>query len=68
MTKSPHVLQFFTFAHLPEPLQEVSRRFATMAHHVVDNLPDNPQRELALQLLLQAKDAAVRAALAKDAG
>lgn len=64
--EAEHILQFFTYAHLPEPLQEVSRRFAVLAHHVVDNLPRNPERTEALRKLLEAKDCAVRAAIAKD--
>jgi hypothetical protein len=61
----PHVLQFFAFGHLPPALRDVSRPFGELAKSLLD-LPDNPQRELALTLLLQAKDAAVRALLAKD--
>lgn len=60
-----HVLQFFGYAHLPEPLQEVSKSFAKLAFQLVDNLPPNPERTKALDRLLEAKDAAVRARLAK---
>lgn len=62
----PHVMQFFAFGHLPPHLRDVSRPFGDLAKTLLD-LPDNPQRELALTLLLQAKDAAVRALLAKEA-
>jgi hypothetical protein len=59
-----HIAQFFTFAHLPPHLQEVSRPFAELAAKVVE-LPRNPERTVALRKLLEAKDAAVRALVAK---
>lgn len=60
-----HILQFFTFAHLPPPLQETSKVFRDLAQHIVDTTPRNPERTAALRKLLEAKDAAVRARLAK---
>ena len=73
------ILQFFTYKHLPAHLAAVSKPFCELAHAMVlgDNapeagsvtlgnaLPNNPQRDLALQDLLKAKDAAVRALLFK---
>lgn len=59
-----HITQFFAFAHLPEHLQAISRPFSELAQHVL-TLPRNPERTVALRKLLEAKDAAVRAALAK---
>lgn len=58
-----HILQFFAFAHLPEHLQAISAPFATLADTVM-LLPRNPERTVALRKLLEAKDAAVRAAIA----
>lgn len=60
-----HILQFFTYAHLPEALQVVSRPFCDLAYTIVNSLPRNPERTVALRKLLEAKDAAVRAAIAK---
>lgn len=60
------IMQFFTFAHLPEKLQVVSEPFGELARHMVDVLPNNPEREAALRKLLEAKDAAVRAQLFKE--
>lgn len=57
------ILQYFTFEHLPEHLQEVSRPFAHLAGVLVDTVPRNPERTVALRKLLEAKDAAVRARL-----
>ena len=62
-----HILQFFAFAHLPSHLQDVSKPFAEMAQRITETLPRNPERTVALRKLLEAKDAAVRALLAKDA-
>lgn len=60
-----HISQFFAFAHLPAHLQEVSKPFGEMAERIVTTLPRNPERTVALRKLLEAKDAAVRALLAK---
>lgn len=61
-----HILQFFAYAHLPPHLQAVSKPFGDLAHQIVDTLPRNPERTVALRKLLEAKDAAVRALVAKD--
>lgn len=60
------ILQFFSYSHLRPPLQEHSKPFADLAHRIVDALPRNPERTVALRKLLEAKDAAVRAALFKE--
>lgn len=79
MEPTEHILQFFAYAHLPAHLQMVSKPFCDLAHAIVlgDNapeagtatigsaLPRNPERTVALRKLLEAKDAAVRAVLAK---
>lgn len=61
-----HILQFFAYEHLPPHLAEVSKSFAELANHIVETLPRNPERTVALRKLLEGKDAAVRAMLAKD--
>lgn len=60
------IMQFFAYAHLPDHLKEVSKPFGEMAEMIVDTLPRNPERSVALRKLLEAKDAAVRAKLFKD--
>jgi len=57
------ILQFFFYGHLPDHLQAVSEPFGRLAQTLVDNLPRNPERTVALRKLLEAKDAAVRARL-----
>lgn len=65
---SEHILQFFAWEHLPAHLQEVSRPFGALAHALVGSLPRNAERAVALRKLLEAKDAAVRALIAKAVG
>jgi hypothetical protein len=57
------ILQFFDYEHLPPRLGLVSAPFGQLARELVNNLPRNPERTVALRKLLEAKDAAVRACL-----
>lgn len=58
-----HVLQFFSRSHLPKRLAAVSRPFVDLAHEVAARNPNSPETTVALRKLLEAKDAAVRAAI-----
>jgi F420-0:gamma-glutamyl ligase-like protein len=58
--ESDEILRFFHYAHLPEPLREVSAQFCRLAGYVVATLPRNPERTVALRKLLESKDCAVR--------
>lgn len=73
-----HITQFFAYQHLPPKLQAVSKPFCDLAFAIIGDerglpegasvefpLPRNPERTVALRKLLEAKDAAVRAVLAK---
>jgi hypothetical protein len=60
-----HIMQFFACDHLAPHLQAVSKPFCDLAKQIVDTTPRNPERTVALRKLLEAKDAAVRALLAK---
>lgn len=59
------ILQFFSYTHLPVHLQKTSKSFHDLAHDLVDRIPRNPERTVALRKLLEAKDAAVRAVIFK---
>ena len=59
------LIQFFAYQHLPANFQEVSKPFGELAHRIVETLPRNPERTVALRKLLEAKDCAVRALLFK---
>ncbi len=61
-----HIIQFFAYEHLPPHLQAVSKPFGDLARSLVNDLPRNPERTVALRKLLEAKDAAVRALVAKE--
>lgn len=62
---SEPIMQFFAFAHLPPHLQEVSAPFHALAWQLVAALPRNAERTVALRKLLESKDAAVRAVVAR---
>lgn len=58
----PSILDHFAWAHLPPNLAQVSELFGVLANKLVEVLPDNVERDLALQRLLESKDSAVRSA------
>lgn len=53
-------IKYFAYDHLPEFLQEVSKPFHDQAARLLDILPEGRSKEIALEKLLEAKDAAVR--------
>lgn len=57
------MLKWFAYAHLPEKLQAVSAPFGDLATRICGTIEAGPERTVALRKLLEAKDAAVRAAL-----
>lgn len=60
---------WLTFRHLPPALQEYSSPFYETAETLIDRIPnDSPELTTALNLLVQAKDAAVRAGIKSDQG
>ena len=58
-----HSLRWFGYDHLEGGPRLTSKRFAVLADWICDQIEPGPQREIALQKLLEAKDAAVRATL-----
>lgn len=64
-TQVEPIMQFFAFDHLPPALRAASEPFAMLARRVVASTPRNAERSVALRKLLEAKDAAVRAAMFK---
>ena len=57
------ILRFFHYHHLPPALRDASAPFCSLAKAVVNTLPRNAERTMALRKLLEAKDCAVRAML-----
>ena len=61
------ILQYFEFNHLQrEDLRAVSMKFHALANDLAQTLPRNAERTAFLRKLLEAKDAAVRAAVYKS--
>lgn len=60
------LMQFFSYEHLPDRLQVVSKPFGELAVEMLRVLPRNPERIVMLRKLLEAKDCAVRALLYKE--
>jgi len=65
MRPDHELIQYFAFAHLPDILQVISKPFYELAKFVDSRTSDGSQKDVALQKLLESKDAAVRAALEK---
>lgn len=68
MNEDP-IMQFFTFehleeafGHLEEPAQSMARGYAELAKELVATLPENEERKVTLDKLLESRDAAIRAA------
>lgn len=59
------LLQYFKYDHLPVHLQKISAPFCDLAYGMAKRLPDNPETEMMLQKIMEAKDCAVRSALAE---
>lgn len=57
------IARYFTYDHLPERLQTVSKPCADLAEQMIGLLPDGPELTTGLRKLLEAKDCLVRAAL-----
>lgn len=64
LTNEP-IMQHFSFAHLPPHLQAASKPFCDLARRIVETTPRNAERTVALRKVLEAKDAGVRAMIAK---
>lgn len=60
------ILRWFRYDHLPEKLQIISSLFHDLAHDVAERAPDSRETTVALRKLLEAKDAAVRAAMDQE--
>lgn len=57
--------QFFSYQHLPPHLAAISKPFFELSEIIRTTLPYGPERSEAMRKLLEAKDCAVRAKLAK---
>lgn len=55
--------KYFSYDHLPPHLQNVSRPLCEVARQIDDLVPAGPQKDIAMQKILEAKDAVVRQVL-----
>lgn len=55
-----HILRYFRNERPAEAVRDLAQAFADFAERLAVELPDNDQRLVALQRLLEAKDAACR--------
>lgn len=62
-SKDDPIAKFFTYAHLPPNLADISFTFARQALALLESVPACAERTVALRKLLEAKDAAVRACI-----
>lgn len=62
---SERMYKWFYYEHLPvgSEARIISAPFKTLAGMIIENLDPGPERTVALRKLLEAKDAAVRAAI-----
>lgn len=63
MYEADRMLKWFSWDHLPDRLQKVSRPFGELAQLMCGTIEPGPERTVSLRKLLESKDAAVRAAL-----
>ncbi|MBE9542528.1 MAG: hypothetical protein IMF01_09435 [Proteobacteria bacterium] len=61
-----NLLQFFSYSHLPEKMQAISKMFYDTAIKIDRNINNGPEKTTALRKLLEAKDCAVRATIWKS--
>lgn len=63
MIPDHEIMKFFSYAHLPERLQGVSKMFHDLAINILLNTPSGAEQTVALRKLLESKDCAVRSLL-----
>ena len=56
-------IKYFTYSHLSERLQVVSKPIGDLAQQLEDTIPDGPEKSAGMRKLLEAKDCFVRASL-----
>lgn len=63
---SSQILKYFSYSHLPEKLQAISKPIADLAQKIDQEYPDCEEKSAGLQKLLEAKDCFVRSVLEKN--
>lgn len=65
-TPPSDILKYFVYKHLPSRQAAISKVFADIAWAMEDELEPSRQKDMALEHLLIAKDAAVRSCLSPE--
>lgn len=60
---SNNLIKYFSYSHLPEHLQKISRPIGELAETMDKELPEGSEKTAGLRKLLEAKDCFVRANL-----
>lgn len=60
-----HILQFFDLILLPPEVEPIAKQYTQLAEWLHAKLPRNPERTVMLRKLLESREAALRAYLAK---
>ena len=61
MANESPILQHFTYEHLPHgEARNGALMFRSWAHQVEENVPNGPEKTVALRKLLESRDAALR--------
>lgn len=59
------MIKFFTVDHLPPQLKGIASAYQDLAEEIIMRVPAGEQRKIALQKLLESKDATIRAIIEK---
>lgn len=59
-----HIMQFFAYEHLADNTWLTGAAYSDVAKHIIAEMPQNPERIVALRKLLESRDAAMRAKVA----
>ena len=63
MSEQTPIMKYFSYSHLPEKLQSVSKSVYELAEKMDNELPNGAEKSAGLRKLLEAKDCFVRSNL-----
>lgn len=63
MSEQTPIMKYFSYSHLPEKLQNVSKSVHDLAEKMDNELPNGAEKSAGLRKLLEAKDCFVRSNL-----
>ena len=63
MSEQTPIMKYFSYSHLPEKLQSISKSVYDLAEKMDNELPNGAEKSAGLRKLLEAKDCFVRSNL-----